>query len=444
MPRNQTLCRYFANGICSKGAACQFAHDEERRSEEICQFYLVGKCSYGQSCRFIHAKPQQSTASTSSEPQPPAPAQNATRVRPIQLKTPTFNANAVEFVPSWKKPERAAPLSYASAAAAGASSSSASSSSLSEADQLRKLANQSLCPYYEKSGECYRRETDCAFAHGDHCDMCGEWSLHPHNEEKRKLHQTECLNAHTQEMERAFMVQKTETKTCGICMENIFEKNLRFGILNGCQHCFCLSCIREWRSRDQHTADLATKTVRSCPECRQHSDYVIPSVFWVETGVEKNLLIEMYKENTKGKVCKYYVKPSSRGNCPFGNKCFYKHQLPDGSIDPGEDPHVSRRRNRLVDFIFDNDDDDDDDISYFDESDDDRVGHPDERDPEFQAMMREMMLGTEAGNLLRSVTELIRGFQGFGPMSFSRAPAVPAEPADAPAEPENQQPPPSP
>ncbi|KAJ1361727.1 hypothetical protein KIN20_021056 [Parelaphostrongylus tenuis] len=55
------------------------------------------------------------------------------------------------------------------------------------------------------------------------------------------------------------------------------------------------------------------------------------------------------------KQCKYYKEgaSSSQGRCPFGNKCFYKHQLPDGSIDPGEEPH-SRRKPFLADFIFDN------------------------------------------------------------------------------------------
>uniref|UniRef100_A0A8R1HNM4 C3H1-type domain-containing protein n=2 Tax=Caenorhabditis japonica TaxID=281687 RepID=A0A8R1HNM4_CAEJA len=48
-----------------------------------------------------------------------------------------------------------------------------------------------------------------------------------------------------------------------------------------------------------------------------------------------------------------------RTACPFGNKCFYKHQLPDGSIDPGESPHV-RRRPRLNEFIFPDEEDDED------------------------------------------------------------------------------------
>ena len=58
-----------------------------------------------------------------------------------------------------------------------------------------------------------------------------------------------------------------------------------------------------------HSIILAQFTAycfRSCPQCRVHSDYVIPSMFWVEEEDEKTLLIDMYKENTKKKICKYY------------------------------------------------------------------------------------------------------------------------------------------
>lgn len=42
------------------------------------------------------------------------------------------------------------------------------------------------------------------------------------------------------------------------------------------------------------------------------------------------------------KDCKYFNK--GRGKCPFGNKCFYLHALPDGTKkDVG--PPVRQRRN---------------------------------------------------------------------------------------------------
>lgn len=39
--------------------------------------------------------------------------------------------------------------------------------------------------------------------------------------------------------------------TCGICMDNVYEKNQPrnnlFGILPNCNHAFCIECISTWR-----------------------------------------------------------------------------------------------------------------------------------------------------------------------------------------------------
>ncbi|KHJ94874.1 zinc finger, C3HC4 type [Oesophagostomum dentatum] len=213
-------------------------------------------------------------------------------------------------------------------------------------------------------GECTNEQ--CQFVHGLVCDMCQRACIHPYDEKQQRQHFAvkqlgaldaifallrkvlqECLQEHELAMEQAFAEAKGEGKCCGICMENIMEKSLRFGILEGCRHCFCLDCIREWR-RNQ---TFETEVIRSCPECRQHSNFVIPSVLWVEDEEEKKILCEVYRNNMAQKQCKYYKEGVSAEGCPFGNKCFYKHQLPDGSIDPGEEPHA-RRKPHLSDFIF--------------------------------------------------------------------------------------------
>uniref|UniRef100_A0A8R1EUY8 RING-type E3 ubiquitin transferase n=1 Tax=Caenorhabditis japonica TaxID=281687 RepID=A0A8R1EUY8_CAEJA len=183
MPRSEQHCRYFTNGICSKGDSCTFVHDQSRRNENVCHFNLVGKCSFGQSCRFLHTRPRNDERPNAKNVKK---GENQ-RVRPVQLKDPVsgLNAHAVEFVPSWKKNTAAvsSPVSYASAISGGPSTSSS-------APPPFQLAQLPLCPYFEKNGECSRKDTDCQFVHGDYCDMCNGWSLHPHNEEKRKAHQT--------------------------------------------------------------------------------------------------------------------------------------------------------------------------------------------------------------------------------------------------------------
>lgn len=45
-----------------------------------------------------------------------------------------------------------------------------------------------LCPYAEGDGFCKYPPGECAYIHGDLCDLCGRAALHPHNEDLRKKH----------------------------------------------------------------------------------------------------------------------------------------------------------------------------------------------------------------------------------------------------------------
>ncbi|VDL64863.1 unnamed protein product [Nippostrongylus brasiliensis] len=336
MPRdstatNRTICRYFVSGCCSLGDRCSYSHSRDSPADLVCRYYLRGRfvfnlevyvrrfCSYGSACRYDHVRPKKDTENSTAKGTD-VPQKNSLP-KPMQLPKPGLNTDAAEFVPSWK---RSAPgTSYAAAAG-----------SVESAPVLP------LCPYFEM-GECTNEQ--CQFVHGLICDMCSRACIHPYDEKQQKQHFVECLKQHEMAMEQAFAEAKSIGKCCGICMENIMEKSLRFGILEGCRHCFCLNCIREWRRNQTFETDV----VRSCPECRQHSNFVIPSTLWVEDDEEKRILCEVYRSNMAQKQCKYYKVEG----CPFGNKCFYKHQLPDGSIDPGEEPHA-RRKPHLADFFF--------------------------------------------------------------------------------------------
>ena len=61
----------------------------------------------------------------------------------------------------------------------------------------------------------------------------------------------ECVREHEANMEYSFLVAQSKDKECSICMEVVFEKTPpenRFGLLPNCNHVFCLTCIRTWRS----------------------------------------------------------------------------------------------------------------------------------------------------------------------------------------------------
>ena len=97
-------------------------------------------------------------------------------------------------------------------------------------------------------------------------------------------------------------------------------------MLDKCDHIFCLTCIRSWRS----TFDKRTTKhhYRTCPICRQTSYFVIPSYFHA-TGGDKNLLIEEYKETLADIPCRLFNK--GRGECPFRDSCHYAHIDKDGN-----------------------------------------------------------------------------------------------------------------
>jgi len=271
---------------------------------------------------------------TRPDPDPPTmiPLTKATKKTSSSSWTaPKDWAEAAEFVPKVEAGSK--PRSWAQVVNTGLTYPGCELSS-SQAESL-------LCPFY-KVGEC-RYGVGCAYIHGETCDYCGQASLHPTHLDQRRSHLADCLQEHERNMELSFAVARSKEKTCGICMEVVLDKpkgEARFGILPSCNHCFCLPCIRKWRQAKQ----FEHKIIRACPECRQTSDYICPSRFWVETPEEKERLLSDYKKNLGQKECKYFNKGS--GECPFGNKCFYQHADKDGRVvDVGPPKKPIRRAN---------------------------------------------------------------------------------------------------
>lgn len=180
----------------------------------------------------------------------------------------------------------------------GSSSSNGNGSSGANNDD-HGLKDLPMCPFSLASGECPYPEGHCNYLHGLVCDLCYSACLHPYNEEQRHQHREECLREHEREMELSFAVQRSKDKVCGICMDTVVEKkpvpSSRFGILEKCNHIFCLDCIRKWRG----TKQFDSRTIRACPECRVSSDFVIPSKYWVEDQDDKDRLINDYKAALK-------------------------------------------------------------------------------------------------------------------------------------------------
>ena len=54
------------------------------------------------------------------------------------------------------------------------------------------------------------------------------------------------------------------------------------------------------------------------------SDYICPSKYWIDTKEEKERLLSNYRMELQKKQCRYF--DLGKGECPFGNKCFYRHE----------------------------------------------------------------------------------------------------------------------
>ncbi|TRY97789.1 hypothetical protein DNTS_008284 [Danionella cerebrum] len=265
----------------------------------------------------------------------PGPPQNTSKqprktpvLRDRALVSGAFGADAAEPGVCWELSDGSdhTPHSYLDAIRSGLEDSAVG---VDPTDQT--LAR--LCPFLE-AGQCHYGQS-CPYVHGEVCEVCDRRVLHPHDPEQRAEHHKMCMAAFERDMERAFAAQQSQDKQCKICLDVVYEKpsvsERRFGILSNCCHTYCLNCIRQWRCQHFHN-----QIRKSCPECRVVSEFVIPSMYWVEDQEEKDRLIEQFKSAVSKKPCKYFDQ--GRGTCPFGANCFYKHELPDGSRAEPEKP----------------------------------------------------------------------------------------------------------
>ncbi|XP_053544991.1 E3 ubiquitin-protein ligase makorin-2 isoform X1 [Bombina bombina] len=316
MSTKHVTCRYFMHGVCREGARCLFSHDlSSSKPSTICKFYQKGHCAYGSRCRYDHVKPLGGAVHFFQEPSSPAfevpplpltqepstPDKTAPQRREkknLVLRDRNLCGSSDENPSSISavsanycsdppvSPLEAKPHSYLEAICTGLEEVEAGSSYVNN--------SQLLCPY-AAAGACNFGES-CEYLHGEVCEICGLQVLHPYDQDQRQTHEKLCMASFEHEMEKAFAFQASQEKVCSICMEIVYEKpstsERRFGILSNCNHTYCLTCIRQWRCVKQ----FENPVIKSCPECRVVSEFVIPSVYWVEDQSKKNELIEAFKQ----------------------------------------------------------------------------------------------------------------------------------------------------
>lgn len=158
-------------------------------------------------------------------------------------------------------------------------------------------ADRSICSF-AAAGNCPRGEK-CPHIHGDLCPTCGKCCLNPFRPEEREEHLKTCEKKQKQ-LEALKHSQEIE---CSVCLERVLSKptaaERKFGLLSECDHPFCVSCIRNWRSSSPTSGMDVNSALRSCPICRKLSYFVVPSVIWYATKEEKQEIVDSYKTKLK-------------------------------------------------------------------------------------------------------------------------------------------------
>lgn len=124
----------------------------------------------------------------------------------------------------------------------------------------------------------------------------------------------------------------SEKLTCNICLDVVREKEnvsqREFGLLDSCQHVFCIDCIKDWRRTRER------RTTPSCPVCRSEFKVIVPCRIWPTEERRAELLEEHIR--TANILCEF---PPTQ--CPQGTNCPHNHVLP-----------TRRRRRRSVTNVF--------------------------------------------------------------------------------------------
>ncbi|KAF3621807.1 E3 ubiquitin-protein ligase makorin, partial [Capsicum annuum] len=289
----RVLCKFFVHGACLKGEYCEFSHDWKDPPYNVCLYYQKGLCAYGNRCRYKHVKVSEQPTLPSSS----APAQHLRSASPATTLSPGMLANDAG---------RLSGISSEYLASSGPFyppnrpvwSENSEHHDVEEIDGIVELkiinpSDQSICSF-AAAGKCSRGEK-CPYIHGDLCPICVKHCLHPFRPQESGEHMKIC----EKRQKRLDLLKHSQEIECSVCLERVLSKTTaaerKFGILFECDHPFCISCIRNWRSGSPSSGVDINSTFRTCPVCRQLSYFVIPSVIWYTTKEEKKDILDGYK-----------------------------------------------------------------------------------------------------------------------------------------------------
>lgn len=359
-----------------------------RSLDVVCKFFLRGFCANGDACRFLHPSPEDARAppppsfaapaaadfisaadagAAGAGAVPGAPAgrhsggsgtsapmrvPQATRTeereyvdfatayasvfRPSSLESGAGSAASPSYLSSLAEEKSRTYSRVAGAGVDGAGEGTAhrtgaprsmrpartiASGAAPAAASTAAVAAAVLCKFHA-DGNC-RYGAGCMYTHGTFCSLCQKNVLHPTENALAAAHVRACA----EKAERHAHTSPGAAVECGICMENPAALGRKFGLLQNCDHPFCLECVRSWRGSDNAEV-FGRENVRSCPLCRVESFVIIPSETFETDVDEKDRLLESYRRKLGRIPCKHFR--FGDGTCPFGTRCMYAHVDRDG------------------------------------------------------------------------------------------------------------------
>ncbi|KAG9284281.1 hypothetical protein G9A89_002091 [Geosiphon pyriformis] len=293
---------------------------------ENCRFFAQGTCYKDRNCNFMHPIPNQShatrdSATSSKQGQKPQTSRsNATNMSVVAESS--INTQSRSNQSSTNQEESfSVPIKIESTDqkfAKTASSTSVSSSSFNvhikvEAPSEAPIKTEAHIKIENPGAFLSENKAPCKFFQRGYCR---------YDKKCWFLHETPVQKEANFSKEKAKEAENSEN-ACSIC----FDIPTTYGLLESCDHTFCLECIRKWR-KSEIDSDGGLEITKGCPMCRKISYYVVPSSRYACTGSGKESIINGYKEHVGQIPCKYFAKKKT---CPFGDMCFFKHANPDGT-----------------------------------------------------------------------------------------------------------------
>ncbi|KAF9485502.1 hypothetical protein BDN70DRAFT_795621 [Pholiota conissans] len=212
-----------------------------------------------------------------------------------------------------------------------------------------------VCKYYKDPRGCYAKDK-CKFLHSEPLKEGDPPVLTPYDSSKTCRFYLQgyckrgdkCWFRHTESKDKGKnpATLDEEDDICSIC----FEKPITYGLLAGCNHVFCTTCIAQWRDPIKKSGSaIESGNIKRCPMCREPSRFITPSSrFWRHGTSEKNKTIMTYRESMARVQCRYFQKSLAKDKnkplCPYGKECFYQHKKEDGTLHEFKDGvEVSQR-----------------------------------------------------------------------------------------------------